>query len=204
MSATPASGTPAGSAPSRPSGLPATGRSAMSDETPTRRNSVLLVAVAAGALVSVGLGVYGRLHEPTFAGLGLAGFSSGAAAKSWVASAAMLLVLLQLASAVLMNHSARLAAAHRWIGRAAILSTVPVAVHCLYALGFQLGSPRVLVHSLGGCFVYGAFIAKMLVLQRPGAPRWSVPLLGGVLFTVLTAVWLTSSLWFFGTSGTAF
>ena len=85
-----------------------------------------------------------------------------------------------------------------------MLLTVPVAVHCLYALGFQLGSPRVLAHSLAGCFVYGVFTAKMLVLPRPDAPRWGVPVLGGVLFTALTAVWLTSSLWFFGTSGITF
>ena len=59
---------------------------------------------------------------------------------------------------------------HRWSGRVAVLLTVPVAVHCLYALGFQLGSPRVLVHSLVGCFFYGVFVAKMLVLPRPDAP----------------------------------
>ena len=46
---------------------------------------LLLLAVAAGTLVSVGLGVYGRLHEPTFAGLSVAGFSSGTAAKAWLA-----------------------------------------------------------------------------------------------------------------------
>ena len=97
-----------------------------------------------------------------------------------------------------------LAGLHRWSGRVAVLLTVPVAVHCLYALGFELGSPRVLAHSLAGCFVYGVFVAKMLVLPRPDAPRWSIPVLGGVLFTALTAVWLTSSLWFFGTSGMTF
>ena len=61
-----------------------------------------------------------------------------------------------------------------------------------------------LVHSLAGCFVYGVFVAKMLVLPRPTAPRWSIPLLGGLLFTALTAVWLTSSMWFFSSSGLVF
>lgn len=84
-----------------------------------------------------------------------------------------------------------------------MLLTVPVAVHCLYALGYQDGSPRVLAHSLAGCAVYGAFVAKMLVLGRPGMPRWAVPVLGALLFTALAALWLTSSLWFFGTSGVA-
>jgi hypothetical protein len=173
---------------------------------PPTRIGALLIAVAAGTLVSVGLGVYGRLHEPTFTALSVAGFSSGIAAKAWLGSAAFALVLVQLLSAVLMYRTGLRWAAplHRWSGRAAVLLTVPVAVHCLYALGFQPGSPRVLAHSLAGCFVYGVFVAKMLVLPRPNAPRWSIPVLGGVLFTALTAVWLTSSLWFFGTSGIVF
>jgi Family of unknown function (DUF6529) len=178
----------------------------VSPPTAPTRIAVLLIAVAVGTLVSVGLGVYGRLHQPTFAGLSVAGFSSGGAAKSWLASAAFALVVIQLLSAVLMYRTTTswVAPVHRWVGRVAVLATVPVAVHCLYALGFQLGSPRVLAHSLAGCFVYGVFVAKMLVLPQPTAPRWSIPVLGGVLFTALTAVWLTSSLWFFSTSGIVF
>jgi hypothetical protein len=42
------------------------------------------------------------------------------------------------------------------------------------------------------------------VLPRPNLPRWSIPLLGGLLFSALTAVWLTSSVWFFSTSGITF
>ena len=93
---------------------------------------------------------------------------------------------------------------HRWSGRVAVLLTVPVAVHCLYALGFQAGEPRVLVHSLFGCFFYGAFAAKMVLVSRDGAPKWALPLFGGLVFTVLTTIWLTSSVWFFGTSGLHF
>ena len=37
---------------------------------------------------------------------------------------------------------------HRWSGRMAFLLTVPVAVHCLYALGFATFDTRTLVHSL--------------------------------------------------------
>ena len=92
---------------------------------------------------------------------------------------------------------------HRWSGRAAVLLTVPVAVHCLYALGFQAGEPRVLVHSLFGCFFYGAFTAKMLVL-RADTPNWALPVLGGAVFSALTALWLTASVWFFTTSGLTF
>jgi hypothetical protein len=176
----------------------------------------LVVAMAVGSLVAVGLGAYGRLHEPTGVALNIAGFSSGIAAKSWLASGAFLLVLVQLwSAAALYGRVGRrwraaggapdwVAGLHRWAGRAAVLLTVPVAVHCLYALGFEGGTPRVLAHSLAGCFLYGVFVTKMLVLQRPRSPRWSIPLLGGALFTAVTVVWLSSAVWFFSTSGLKF
>ena len=40
----------------------------------------LVIAFGVGSLISVGLGAYGSLHEPTFFALNLAGFSSGIAA----------------------------------------------------------------------------------------------------------------------------
>lgn len=79
--------------------------------------------------------------------------------------------------------------------------TVPVMVHCIFSLGFLAGSPRVLLHSVVGCLFYGAFGAKMLLLSRRGMPPWAVPVVGGVLFTALITLWLTSSLWVFTTMG---
>ena len=32
-------------------------------------------------------------------------------------------------------------------------------------------------------------------------PGWALPVVGGVLFTVLVLIWLTSSWWFFRTIG---
>jgi hypothetical protein len=163
-----------------------------------------VTALGAGALVAVALGVYGRTHAPTAYAINLAGFSSGLAAKAWLTTAAFALVLVQLWSALVVY--GRLPgpdaaeALHRWSGRAAVLLTVPVALHCLYALGFQGGSLRVLVHSLAGCFFYGAFVAKMLVL-RARTPVLVLPVLGGAVFTALTALFLTASVWFFTTSG---
>jgi hypothetical protein len=90
---------------------------------------------------------------------------------------------------------------HRWSGRVAVLLTVPVVVHCVYALGFQADSPRVLAHSLLGCFFYGAFVTKMLLLTRRGQPRWVVPVVGGTIFTSLVLLWLSSSLWVFTSMG---
>ncbi|WP_250557155.1 DUF6529 family protein [Pseudonocardia lacus] len=180
-----------------------------------RRSSgtaLLLVGVAAGIAVSVGLGVYGRLHDPTGSAINIAGFSSGIAAKAWLASLAFLLAIVQLVSAMVMygrlpgvsRAPAWIGGLHRWSGRVAVLVTVPVAVHCLYALGFADYEPRVLVHSILGCFFYGAFVTKMVVLSAPRAPGWVLPVMGGLVFSALTGLWLTSSLWFFGTSGLVF
>jgi hypothetical protein len=169
------------------------------------------LAVALGALVSIGLGVYGNLHPATFFAVNLGGFSSGTAAKAWLATIAFVLALVQLGSALVMYGRIPAIAApawigplHRWSGRIAVLVTVPVAIHCLYALGFQYDAPRVLVHSVFGCLFYGAFVAKMLLLTRPGAPKWALPVFGGIVFTGLVVLWLTSSVWFFTTSGLTF
>ena len=178
--------------------------------TPRSHVGALLGAVACGSLVSVGLGVYGRTNEPSFFAIDIGGFSSGVAAKVWIVTAVFVLAQVQLGSALVMYGRipgiagpSWIGGLHRWSGRAAVLLSVPVAVHCLYALGFQAGEPRVLVHSLFGCFFYGAFAAKMLVL-RARVPNWTLPVLGGAVFAALTALWLTASVWFFATSGLTF
>jgi hypothetical protein len=85
---------------------------------------------------------------------------------------------------------------HRWSGRLAVLISVPVAVHCLYALGFQGYDGRVITHSLFGCFFYGAFVFKMLILTRDDSPKWALPLAGGLVLSGLTALWITGVLYF--------
>jgi hypothetical protein len=172
----------------------------------------LLVPTAVGGAVALSLGVYGNLHEGTGIAVNVAGFSSPLTVKVWLASLAFLLALLQLVSALAMwgklpgpkPAPSWVGPLHRWSGRLAFLATVPVAIHCLYALGFQAYEPRVLVHSVLGCLFYGAFTVKMLVLPRKGLPGWTLPVFGGVVFTALVCLWLTSSLWFFTTSGITF
>ncbi|MGH3812299.1 MAG: DUF6529 family protein [Pseudonocardiaceae bacterium] len=167
--------------------------------------TMILVPIVAGAAVAVALGVYGRLHEPTGVAINIAGFSGAQAAKSWLATGAFLLAGIQLVSARAMwgklPGAPWMPALHRWSGRFAVLLTVPVVVHCLYALGFQSATPRVLIHSLLGCFFFGAFTAKMLLLTRRGLPNWAIPLIGGLVFSALVGLWLTSSFWFFTTVG---
>ena len=170
--------------------------------------SRVAIPLSIGAAVAVALGLYARLHEPTGVAVNLAGFSSTQSVKAWLASLAFVLGLVQLISALaLFGHLRPLAGRswigplHRWSGRAAVAATLPVVAHCLYALGFQYDQPRVLIHSLLGCFFYGAFVAKMLTLTRTDAPRWLLPAVGGAVFAGLVGLWLTSSLWFFTTFG---
>lgn len=165
-------------------------------------------AVVAGALVAVGLGVFGTVHEPRFFSVNLAGFSSGTAVKSWLATVALALAVFQLVSALAMYRlwprgatPRWMARAHVWSGRLAVLASVPVAVHCLYALGVSGTDARVLFHSLFGCFFYGVFVTKMVLLAHRRLRPWIIPLIGGLVFFSLVYVWLTSALWFFQTSG---
>jgi Family of unknown function (DUF6529) len=170
---------------------------------PIRGTAVVLTPLLVGGTVAITLGVYGRLHEPAGVSVQLAGFGDPLTAKVWLASAAALGALIQLGSALVIygrvpriHAPSWIGSLHRWSGRTSFLLTVPIAVHCLYVLGMQWDRPRVLAHSLAGCLFFGAFTAKMLVLPKPGAPRWALPVLGGLVFTTLTVLWLTSSLWF--------
>ena len=178
---------------------------------PDRAATALIVPVLIGCVVALTLGVYGRTHEPTGVAVNVAGFSSPQTVKVWLATAATGFALVQLLSSMAMygrlgsvRAGPRTALLHRWSGRAAFLLAVPVAVHCLYALGLQTYDARTLLHSLAGCLFFGLFTAKMLALPKPGLAGWALPLLGGLLFASLVLLWLTSSLWFFTTVGVTF
>jgi Family of unknown function (DUF6529) len=177
--------------------------------TPARSawGRALVLPVVVGLGVAVVLGVYGSVHEPAGYAISVAGFSSGLVAKAWLATAAFVLGVVQLVTGAGMwgkfglGDKSWTAPVHRWSGRLAILATLPVVTHCLYALGFGHSSPRVLVHSLLGCFFFGLFATKMLSLRPTNLPGWVLPVLGGTLFSVLTGLWLTSAVWFFTTVG---
>ena len=141
----------------------------------------------------------------------MAGFSSPLAVKSWLATLAVGLALFQVVSALVMygripgvTAPSWIGTAHAWLGRLAVLVSVPVAVQCLYALGFQSSDNRVLIHSVCGCLFYGVFVTKMLLLTRKGLKGWVIPVAGGALFGTLVPVWLMSATWFFQTQGLTF
>ena len=172
-----------------------------------RRAGRLLVPAAVGAVVAVALSVYGAQHKLGKVGYDL-GFSSTFRMKVWLAVAVGILAVLQLLSALWMWRRLPLGAPPRWIGTAhratgtlAFLVSLPVAFQCLYALGFQHYSTRVLAHSLLGCLFYGAFVTKLLTLRTKRLPGWALPVVGGTLFTVLIAVVLTSAGYTLATTG---
>ncbi len=137
-------------------------------------------------------------------------FSAPILAKVWLATFAAVLVLVQLSTAARMwgrlrgivpLSDATAKQAHRWSGRLAILFTLPVVFHCVTILGFQTTDLRVAVHSVAGSFIYGVFVAKMLVIRDRDHPAWALPVLGGTVAALLAVLWLTSSAWYFGEFG---
>lgn len=185
---------------------PAAERGASSPEAVARRHDhggwVLAGVVLAGAAVSVVLGVYGRVHTPTGRAVTTLGLPTLLDMKIVLTSGTFALGVVQVLTALRMygrlGRSAPTAAVvrlHRVAGLAAVVVSLPVAFHCLWALGFADHSTRVLVHSVAGCVLYGVFVAKMLSLRIRRVPTWSVPWLGGLLVTALVVVSLTSAGW---------
>jgi hypothetical protein len=139
-------------------------------------------------------------------------FSAPILAKVWLATFAVVLVIVQVSTGARMwGHlrgivrvsDATAKHVHRWSGRLAILFTLPVVFHCVTILGFQTTSPRVAVHCVAGSFIYGVFVAKMLVIRdraRPHPP-WALPVLGGAVAALLVILWLTSAAWYFDQFG---
>ena len=87
---------------------------------------------------------------------------------------------------------------HRAIGIVALLATLPIAYHCALAYGVKTNiDTRVAVHSLAGCFLYGAIAAKLIIVRSRRLPGWALPLIGGTLVTLVAVLWYTSALWYF-------
>jgi hypothetical protein len=134
-------------------------------------------------------------------------FSSTIAAKAWLATAALVLALVQVATAAriygklsfLPKRGPGIARAHRWSGRVAFLVTLPVFFHCVTILGFQTPDARVALHAIVGTFFYGVFAAKVLIVRDHALPGWALPTAGLTLASTLGVLWLTSSLWYFTT-----
>jgi Family of unknown function (DUF6529) len=171
----------------------------------------VLVPLLVGAAVSLTLGIYARTHHPSGRAITTLGFSDVLHMKAWLTSVVAILALVQLATAL--RIFGRLGSGrtphwvnvlHRTSGTAAIVVSAPVAFSCLWSLGFSTLTTRTTAHSLLGCLFYGAFVAKLLALKMRRMPGWALPVLGGLVFSVIIGLWLTSSLWFFRHVGTGY
>ena len=173
----------------------------------TRNPRWLVLPLVSGALIAVALGLAARaaaIDPGTYPGgyFDLF-FSDPVHLKSWLATAAAALGCLQLVTAAWIfrklpwRKPAWVNRAHRWSGRLAFASTLPVAYHCIFKLGFRDPDARVLAHSLLGCAVYGAFASKITIVRLHRFPQHVLPVAGGLLFAVLIGVWYTSALWLY-------
>ena len=163
----------------------------------------LLIAGLLGAGIALTLGIYGNAHSPASDLTITLGFTNTITMKVWLATIALVFAVVQLLSALWMYGRLPLGAAPAWLGgvhrvsgRLAFLLSLPVAYHCLYQLGFQHTSARVLIHSTLGCLFYGAFAAKVLIVRSRNLPGSALPLAGGLVFVLLVYIWLTSALWY--------
>jgi Family of unknown function (DUF6529) len=126
--------------------------------------------------------------------------------KSWLATALLALAAAQVGLALwIYGKLPSVSAAdrpavriHRGVGILAVALSIPIALHCVITYGVHTDlSARVAVHSIAGCFLYGAIVAKLLVIRLGRYPRWVLPLAGGTVVTLIAVLWYTAALWYF-------
>ncbi len=187
----------------------------MADTTAQKSMAIPLTAFAAGAVVAILVGVFGRLHEPTSAGTTTLGYQTVLEMKTAVALVIAPLVVVQLIGALGIygrlgiRAPSWLGKAHRAIGVLTLVLALFVAYHCLWSLGLEVGhlpsgepvSARTFVHGLLGCAVMGAVVVKVVAVRSRRAPGWFLPVAGGLLFSLLVLALLTSAAWYVGERG---
>jgi plastocyanin len=164
------------------------------------------VPLVLGAAVAVGVYAWAKSVNPDpatslFGSTGTDTFEI----KAWLATGVLALAAVQVLLALRLygkigGGSApprRLGLVHRMVGVLIIVLTLPVAYHCLFAYGFRDLDTRTVVHSIAGCFLYGAIVAKVFIVQSRRLPGWELPVAGGTLVVIVVALWYSSALWYF-------
>jgi hypothetical protein len=159
-----------------------------------------------GAAVSVAVYLVGRNVTPHYT-VGLFGrhLTDAVRLKAQLATVLLALAIVQLTLALWMYGRLpgagaaprRVSTAHRVVGLLVFLLSVPITIHCIQAYGVELTPARAAIHSVAGCFFYGAFAAKVLVVRSKRLPGWLLPTVGGLLVTAIIVSWYASALWFF-------
>jgi hypothetical protein len=187
----------------------------MGDHTAPKGMSIPLTAFAAGAVVALLIGVFGRVHDPSLHGTTTLGFDTVIDMKVVVTTVIGVLAVLQVIGALMIYGKLGITApswlgtAHRISGAIALVLSVFVAYHCLFALGLESGTladgekvpTRTVVHGVLGCAVFGAVVVKVVAVRSKRAPGWFLPVAGGLLFALLIVVVLTSAVWYISEKG---
>ncbi|MDH6626153.1 hypothetical protein M2271_003970 [Streptomyces sp. LBL] len=174
--------------------------------SPRRRSAGGAASLVLGAAVAVAVAIWvtGRHHSPQYA-MGLFGAHGTDAVdlKARLGSALFGLALVQLLLALWMYHRLpglaaaprRVRTGHRVVGWVAFLLSLPIAFHCVSTYGVETTSTRVLLHSVAGCALYGAFVAKVLLVRGRRLPGWMLAVAGSVLFCAIGLLWYSGALW---------
>ena len=118
----------------------------MADSAQPKSMAIPLAAFAAGAVVALLVGVFGKVHDPTLADTTTLGFRTVIDMKVARAVAIGVLAVLQLIGALWLYGKLGIAApswlgtAHRVSGAIAVVLLVFVAYHCLWAPGLESGT----------------------------------------------------------------
>jgi hypothetical protein len=177
--------------------------------------AIPLTAFAAGAVVALLVGVFGKVHDPSLDGTTTLGFDTVIDMKVVVSTIIGVLAVLQVIGALCLygklgiKPPSWLGTAHRIGGTVTLVLSVFVAYHCLWALGLESGTledgekvpTRAVVHGVLGCAVFGAIVVKLVAVRSRRAPGWFLPVAGGLLFALLIVVILTSAVWYIGEEG---
>jgi uncharacterized protein DUF6529 len=176
----------------------------------TRASAPVLLGAGLAAIgLAIGLYVFGTQHAPDYTTslFGQTGPDTFKL-KSWLATGVLAFAVVQLGLALWMYGRLpltdiappQIGRLHRALGALALLLTIPIAYHCAFAYGVQTKpDTRVAVHSIAGCFLYGAFLGKVVLVHAPRwrVPRWALPAVGGTLVVTVVVLWYTSALWYF-------
>jgi hypothetical protein len=172
-----------------------------------RRPLAFTLPIAILAAIAAAIYVVGISITPDYSGTALFGKTATDTLplKSDLASVVLGLAVLQLLLAFwiygrvpgLGAAARRIGSVHRGIGILAILVSLPIAYHCMRAYGFQTFDSRIAVHSIAGCFFYGAFAAKVTIVRSKSLPGWTLPVAGGTLVALVAVLWYTSALWYY-------
>jgi len=187
----------------------------MAESTQPKSMAVPLTAFAAGAVVTLLVGIFGRVHDPTLADTTTLGFRTVIDMKVVLSVAIGVLAVLQVIGALWMygklgvTAPSWLGTAHRISGAIAVVLILFVSYHCVWTLGLASGtfadgepvSTRTVVHGILGCAVIGALVVKVVAVRSRRAPGWFLPVAGGLLFALLIAAVMTSAVWYIGARG---